>query len=226
MIIYENSRIVAIATSDSRNPKTGKGKQVFILDRTMHPSDSRKSGNDAKVQCKGCPLASYSGCYVIDMPLIAIYKKYMAGGYQALKLNSPEWNKFFSVPYVRLGAYGNPSCLPIGIVASISKLATRVTGYFHDWHLMTPDRARSYGRFLMASTHPATYRAAKAIGLRTFTTGKLASVGSYGIECLADSKGITCAECGLCDGTKRNNASRPDVWIDPHGFQTKKALLN
>ena len=192
----------------------------------MHPSDSRKSGNDSKNQCKGCPLASYSGCYVIDMPLTSIYKKYMAGGYETLKPNSKAWDEFFSVPYVRLGAYGNPSCLPISIVASISSLAERVTGYFHDWHLMTADKARSYGRFLMASTHPATFAAAKAIGLRTFTTGKLASTGSYGIECLADSKGMTCAECGLCDGTKRNSATRPDVWIDPHGFQTKKALLN
>lgn len=226
MIIYENSKIVAIATSDSRNSKTGRGKQVFILDRTMHPSESRKSGNDAKVQCKGCPLASYNGCYVIDMPLIAIYKKWQAGGYETLKFGTKAWNEFFCVPYVRLGAYGNPSCLPISIVASISKLAARVTGYFHDWDLMTTDKARSYGRFLMASTHPATYRAAKAIGLRTFTTGRLASVGSYGIECLADSKGMTCAECGLCDGTQRNNANRPDVWIEPHGFQSKKALLN
>ena len=226
MIIYENSKVVAIATSDSTNRKTGKGIQVWILDRTMHPSDSRKSGNDSKNQCKGCPLASYSGCYVIDMPLTSIYKKYMAGGYGKINPNSKAWNEFFAVPYVRLGAYGNPSCLPISIVASISNLAERVTGYFHDWHLMSEDRARSYGRFLMASTHPATYRAAKDIGLRTFTTGKLASVGSYGIECLADTKGLTCAECGLCDGTKRNSATRPDVWIDPHGFQTKKAQLN
>ena len=226
MIIYENSKIVAIATSDSANRKTGKGIQIWILDRTMHPSESRKSGNDAKSQCKGCPLASYSGCYVMDMPLISIYKKWQAGGYRTLKLNSRKWNEFFAVPYVRLGAYGNPSCLPISIVASISRLAERVTGYFHDWQLMSEDRARSYGRFLMASTHPATYRAAKAIGLRTFTTGKMASVGSYGIECLADSKGITCAECGLCDGTQRNRATRPDVWINPHGFQAKKALLN
>ena len=226
MIIYENSKIVAIATSDSTNRKTGKGIQIWILDRTMHPSDSRKSGNDAKAQCKGCPMASYGGCYVIDMPLTSIYKKWKSGGYETIKLGTKAWNEFFAVPYVRLGAYGNPSCLPISIVASISNLAERVTGYFHDWHLMTADRARSYGRFLMASTHPATYRAAKALGLRTFTTGKLASVGSYGIECLADSKGLTCAECGLCDGTQRNNANRPDVWIDPHGFQTKKALLN
>ena len=226
MIIYENSKVVAIATSDSTNRKTGKGIQVWILDRTMHPSDSRKSGNDSKNQCKGCPLASYSGCYVIDMPLTSIYKKYMAGGYETLKPNSKAWDEFFSVPYVRLGAYGNPSCLPISIVASISSLAERVTGYFHDWHLMTADKARSYGRFLMASTHPATFAAAKSLGLRTFTTGKLASTGSYGIECLADSKGMTCAECGLCDGTQRNSTTRPDVWIDPHGFQTKKALLN
>lgn len=226
MIIHETDRIVAIATSGSANRKTGPGIQIWILDARMHPSDSRKSGADASNQCKGCPLASYGGCYVIDMPLASIWAKYQAGQYQRLELGSPEWTEFFSGQFVRFGAYGNPSMLPIGMVRSIAKLARRATGYFHDWHLMAPSRARAYGQHLMASAHPtgpASYRKAKRLGLRAFTTGGAAD-DAFGIECLADSRGITCSDCGLCDGTSRRGGKLPDIWIRPHGYQTGKAL--
>ena len=34
------------------------------------------------------------------------------------------------------------------------------------------------------------------------------------IECLSDSKGLTCLDCGLCDGNKRTNKS---IVIAVHG---------
>ena len=43
------------------------------------------------------------------------------------------------------------------------------------------------------------------------------------MECLADAKGMTCVECGLCDGTNRRQGRLPHVWIKVHGYQTKKA---
>lgn len=219
MIIHETKSIVVIALDGSSNRKTGPGVQVWILDRTMHPSDSRRSGTDAKRQCRGCPLSSYRGCYVIDMPLISIWKKYQAGDYPKHGPGSQEFRDLFYGKYVRLGAYGNPSLIPLRTVKKIAGLARRITGYFHDWHLMPAPRARAYGQFLMASTHPHDVKRAWRLGLRTFTTGAMAGE-QHGIECLSDSHGITCSQCGLCDGNLRRR-DLPNVWIRPHGYQSK-----
>ena len=103
------------------------------------------------------------------------------------------------------------------------------TGYFHDWNIMPMQLAKSYGRFLMASCEPSNVAFAQNLGLRTFTVvSETPSDRSLGIECLADSKGLQCAECGLCDGTARSakrSKPLPSVWIKAHGYQVKKATL-
>ena len=226
-IIHQTEKTVTIATDNSDNPKTGKGIQVWILDARQHPHQSRTSGDDADNQCKGCPLASYGGCYVGAFAIAGIYKAWQAGKYQPLEMGSKNWNKFFRGQYVRLGAYGNPSLLPITMIESISSLADRVTGYFHDWHLMAPERARSYGRFLMASCETKNWKDAQALGLRTFTTCTSESdVQGAGMQCLSDTHKTQCKDCGLCDGTARSNARAkplPSAWIKVHGYQVKKA---
>lgn len=220
MIIHETQDIVAIATRNSTNRKTGRSVQIWLLDATMHPVESRRSGHDADNQCNGCPFASNNGCYVNANPLGAIWRAYQRGSYEYLQMGTREWYDFFSVPFVRFGAYGNPSHLPLEMVYDISRLATRITGYFHDWNSMPAGLAKSYGKFFMASCEPENVEYARNLGLRTFTISN-ERIGND-IECLADSKGLTCAECGLCDGNRRRN-SLPSVWINPHGYQKKKA---
>jgi len=218
-IIHETSDIVVIATRASKNIKTGKSIQIWIMDARMHPTESRK-GADAHNQCNGCEFASKQGCYVNDNPLGAIWRAYKRGSYEYLHMGTREWHDFFSVPYVRFGAYGNPSHLPLEMIHSITSLARRITGYFHDWHQMPVDLAKSYGRYFMASTNTHNVEFAKNLGLRTFTVSEKPLVND--IECLADSKGLTCGECGLCDGNNRRS-SLPSIWINPHGYQLKKA---
>lgn len=222
-LIFATSQIFVVAIRGGKNRKTGRVVSIWILDRTMDPAASRRNGRDARVQCKGCPLSSFQGCYVEPRALAGIWKKFMRGGYLPLEIGSPEWNKFFGNQFVRFGAYGNPSKLPLAMVQNIANLARGWTGYFHDWHLMPADRAQQYGRFFMASTHAGTVDKAKSLNLRTFTTGagNIKTEGS--IECLADAKGLTCAQCGLCDGTNRRDGKLPHVWIAPHGYQTKRA---
>lgn len=218
-IIHETNDIVVIATRASKNIKTGRSIQIWIMDARMHPTESRK-GADADNQCNGCEFASKQGCYVNDNPLGAIWRAYQRGSYEYLHMGTREWHEFFSVPYVRFGAYGNPSHLPLEMVHSITSLATRITGYFHDWHQMPVDLAKSYGRYFMASTNAGNVEYAKNLGLRTFTVSEKPLVND--IECLADAKGLQCSECGLCDGNNRRS-SLPSVWINPHGYQLKKA---
>lgn len=225
-IIFSTPQIVCIAIKNSKNRKTGRVVSLWFLDNRMHPNDSRSSGRDARNQCKGCPLASYNGCYVEPRALAAIHAKLKRGWYPRIQFGSAAWQKFFSGEFIRFGAYGNPSLLPLPMLANIASLSCGWTGYFHDWHLMPREKAQAYGRFLMASTHALTHKLAKTIGLRTFGTGggDIQTAGS--IECLADSKGMTCRQCRLCDGNYRRNGTLPDVWIAPHGYQTKRAMAN
>lgn len=161
---------------------------------------------------------------------MALYRTYKKGGYSHLQIGSPEWNNFFRGASVRFGAYGNPSILPLEMVESIVNLSVSHTGYFHDWDLMPVSLAKAYGRFLMASCEPHNVAFAQNLGLRTFTVvSEVPESKALGIECLADTKGLQCIDCGLCDGTARS-ASRsralPSVWIKAHGYQTEKAVLN
>jgi hypothetical protein len=161
---------------------------------------------------------------------MAIWRAFKAGSYSHLEMGSPEWNSFFDGASVRLGAYGNPSMLPLAMLQDITDRASMHTGYFHDWNIMPVDLAKSYGRFLMASCEPSNVAFAQNLGLRTFTVvSEAPSDRSLGIECLADAKGLQCAECGLCDGTARSakrSKSLPSVWIKAHGYQASKAVAN
>jgi hypothetical protein len=231
MIIHEDSKFVVIATGKggkSNNRKTGEMIQLWILLRAMSPKESKRLGIDAIAQCAGCPLASNQGCYVDPRALASIWATYERGGYAPLVHGTVEFTEFFRGEKVRFGAYGNPSLIPLPLVSEIALLAECHTGYFHDWNLMPADRARAYGAFFMASCEPSNFAQAQAIGLRTFTT--CAEAGALpkeaGVECLSETKGMTCAECGLCDGTQRSakrSKPLPSVWIKVHGFQVKKA---
>lgn len=228
-LLHEDSNVFIVATSKSSNIKTGDMIQIWILDNTRHPVESRRDKHDAVNQCKGCPLASGNGCYVNTNPLSALYRKHKSDNpYPPLELGSKEFRKFFAGKRVRFGAYGNPTMIPLPLTMSIAALATKWTGYFHDWHMMPTEDAQSYGKYFMASCESTNYKDAQAIGLRTFTTvpvdAEQAPDGS-GIECLADSHGMQCTECGLCDGTNRRGGKLPNVWIKVHGYQTKKANL-
>jgi hypothetical protein len=227
IILWNDWNTVAIATTGTSNSKTGDMIQIWILDRNLHPVESIRSGKDASLQCAGCPLASGSGCYVSPLPLMAIWRKFTRNEYPHLNMFSSEWESFWKGKSVRFGAYGNPSLLPLPVVESIAKLAKRHTGYFHNWKELSAQEAQAYGRFFMASAEPWNVAQAQALGLRTFSVLPAGSPPPAGsIECLADSKNLTCAECGLCDGTERSNRRSgplPSVWIKAHGFKTKKA---
>ena len=55
------------------------------------------------------------------------------------------------------------------------------------------------------------------LGAKTFRVALVGdSLADNEVECLADSENLTCAECGLCDGTKSN------VAITVHGSRMKR----
>jgi hypothetical protein len=229
-ILHETETLVVIATPESNNIKTGPMIQLWIMSRLVHPVESRRTGHDATLQCQGCPMASNNGCYVSPLPLMAIWRAYQASVYKHLAQGSPEWGAFFDGASVRFGAYGNPSLIPLGMVADIVERSYSHTGYMHDWHIMPVELAKAYGRYFMASCEPSNIEYAHNLGLRTFTVVRARPIrASVGIECLADKAGLQCVECGLCDGTARSvsrSVPLPSVWIRAHGYQEAKAVSN
>jgi len=221
--IHENKTIAVIATTGTRNRKIsrdGSAAQVWIVDKSTRCGESRLTGRDSKTVCRGCPLSSNRGCYVSARTVTTVQKAYWAGKRPSAK--PADYSALFAGRYVRLGAYGNPSLLPLSKLEKVAKTAIAHTGYFHDWNLMSPKRARKYGRFLMASCEPSNADKAKKMGLRTFTTRKAGDkLPSDEIWCPSD-RGVTCDQCRLCAGT--SNAGAKNIAIAVHGYQATNAL--
>lgn len=219
---------VAIATLETDNPKTGDMVQVWFLLRDVHPVAAVQDGTDAETVCSGCPFASGKGCYVnVGQAPLSIWKAFHRGAYPFLSPSS--YGEVFAGRKVRFGAYGNPTLLPVVLVDRIARISDGWTGYFHDWR--TNPRAAEYGRYFMASTETAdSFKAAIAAGFRVFQVSPTQPEGT--IECLSDAKGLTCAECRLCNGRFGSaggafrpmaQRERPSIWINPHGSRSATA---
>lgn len=208
---------VAIATIKTSNRKTGDMIQIWFLLENINPVHAVKQGIDASTVCQGCPFASGGGCYVnVGQAPLGIWKAFHRGAYP--ELIPARYKEIFSGRKVRFGAYGNPTLLPIAKVAAIAKVSAGWTGYFHDWR--ENPMAHAYAGYFMASTETEDSRKlANAIGFRTFHVSPVKPDDA--LECLSDSKGLTCAQCKLCAGLSKK---QPSIWINPHGTNVKKAI--
>lgn len=214
-ILHETAFIVVIATGFKRasaNRKTGAMVQIWILNRNLHPVAAQALGKD-KVVCGDCPLrpaiaraeGSNERCYVeTGKAPAAVWRAYKRNAYPRL-----ESTDVFAGRAVRFGAYGDPSKLPLGLVADIAGKASRWTGYTHQWR---NPLFQGYSAFLMASADDVeTQIQATRAGWRTF---RVAPAGSSfvlrdEISCPASKEAgekTTCARCGLCAGMAKRGA--------------------
>jgi hypothetical protein len=121
---------------------------------------------------------------------------------------------------LRLGAYGDPAAVPflvwLGLVSAV-KPSTQ-TGYTHQVAHKNFDTRIL--RYCMASAD--TIKQAQklhALGARTFRVKtKEADFLPNEIECLSDSKGIQCIDCGLCDGA----SDKVNIAINVHGSRSNR----
>jgi hypothetical protein len=219
---------VAIATLETANRKTGDMVQIWFLLRDIHPVAAVKDGSDFATVCRDCPFASGKGCYVnVGQAPAAVWKAFHRGAYPFLPPG--EYGRVFSGRRVRFGAYGNPTLLPLVLVDRIARISDGWTGYFHDWK--SNPQAAEYGRYFMASTETASsLRQAITAGFRVFHVSPQKPAGA--IECLSDARGMTCAECRLCNGRfgsagapfrPVSERQRPSIWINPHGSRSAAA---
>ena len=70
---------------------------------------------------------------------------------------------------------------------------------------------------MVSADTPKQARKYQALGAHTFRVALEGdSLDNDEVECLADSEGLQCVDCGLCDGTKKN------VAITVHGSGASK----
>jgi hypothetical protein len=221
VILYRGSsllgseKIVCAATGLSRkskNPETGAAIQTYILaDNGEDPIRAVKSGGDASI-CGDCPHRGGS-CYVnVTQAPLAIYRAVQAGTYP--DYGAKKYARLFAGRYIRLGSYGDPAAVPLGVWEEVCGRASDWTGYTHQWR--TYDRG--YARFCMASVEtPAQREEALAMGYRTFRV----RLPEQGIEpgefvCPASEEAgrrLTCDECKACSGAKSGGKHATPVII-------------
>ncbi len=200
----------------STNEKTGPMVQAYILPANEPPTEAVKSGRDAAI-CGDCRHRSGSNvgrsCYVIWWlgPENAWKGAYRLPVVQAASLVAGK--------HVRLGAFGDPSAIPLRVWRGLLRRAAGWTGYTHFWKTCDP----GFASLLMASVDTEAEKGeAHAMGWRTFRVRQL-DQALHGDEviCPASHEAeheTTCVECQLCRGTNRPARS---VAILAHGQRVK-----
>jgi hypothetical protein len=215
--------IVAIATGFGRksaNAKTGSMIQTWILRARVDPVRASYNGADGSI-CGACKLRGNGRgrgrtCYVrVNHAPYAIYHAYRRGGYPKVSLARAA--ELCAGRKVRLGAYGDPAVVPMGVWHAILKCAAGWTGYTHQWR--EGFCAASLRRYVMASTETdADTTAARELGWRTFRIRRADEpLRLDEIVCPASAEAgriRTCETCLACNGGRVGKRS---VAIIPHG---------
>lgn len=211
--MIDGHEIVAIATTGSANRKTGDMIQTWILRTSHSPTEAVRLGHDRSI-CGECPhrTGAVRTCYVnIGQAPQAVWRAFKARRYP--KASLAEFLAQRGDQPLRMGSYGDPAAVPIDAWDGAAGTRRRA-GYTHQWRNPI---AQPFKRLVMASCDgPGEAIEAARQGWRTFLVQPVgAPAPEQGIECLAESHGKTCEQCGLCRGADRPNA--PSIWIEAHG---------
>lgn len=208
----------------SKNSKTGDMLQTWILRRDVSPTEAIATGADYSI-CGDCKHRGESvdghvrnrSCYVVvkNAPL-QIWRKYSRGGYPHLRPS--ELAPLVQGRSIRFGSYGDPAAVPIAVWQKLARMATRTTGYTHQWQQSTQLRP-----YCMASVDtPEELATAQSAGWRTFrvkSASDLAQIGEIACPASAESgHRTTCADCTLCNGRQRTDDQRKSIVINAHGI--------
>jgi hypothetical protein len=216
-ILHEDSQRVIIATgfsNPSDNRKTGDMIQIWILVRSVSPTEAIRTGLDRLI-CGNCMHRGHEvdgrfgverTCYVNPgQAPQGIWKAWRAGNYAPLRSL-----EVFTGRKVRFGAYGDPTWIPLSLALAIAGASSGWTGYTHQWRKPS---LQAWRKLLMASVDSiAELVIARSLGWSTFRVGSEASVGES--LCASERVGTPCIDCLLCAGARGGLES---VHIPPHG---------
>ena len=204
--VLDGAPIAVIATLKSSNVKTGDMVQTWIIRSDMHPLEALKQGADSSI-CGNCVHRQSTGgaCYVtVHQAPAAVYRTYKAGKYPTFNL--AEHAALFAGRKIRLGAYGDPAAAPYSVWQTITDLCIGHTGYTHQARHKAFD-ARIASLCMVSADSPRQATKYQQQGFQTFRVAMAGdSLMAGEVECLADSQGLSCLQCGLCDGRKQSVA--------------------
>jgi hypothetical protein len=230
--LLDNAPIAVIALLSSNNRKTGDNGtknmvQTVIIRTDIDPVTASKNKQDESI-CGSCIHRQSLGgaCYVNlgQMPL-SVYRAYKRGSYEYLSNMNKHW---LYGRALRLGAYGDPAAIPVEIWSNVINdcKISHYTGYTHQLNYKKNGFKfnKDLTNFCMISADtPKQAKKIRDLGYRTFRVKTENSpIMTNEIECLSDTKGIKCIDCGLCDGIGKNKTS---IVIDIHGSR-KKSYVN
>jgi len=210
--------IVAIATLNTTNRKTGPMIQTWILNKDTAPLEASKTGEDAAV-CGICPLRHHNNgsCYVViaHAPR-GVWNAFQAGTYE--QFSETLHSGHFEGRSIRLGAYGDPAAVPYEVWARIVALTASHTGYTHQAAHRNFDRRITLVCMVSADT-PAQATKVQRQGHSTFRVRRTGEPLQRGeLECMSE-RGLTCEECLLCSGNGSAN-----IAINAHGSFLRRPI--
>jgi hypothetical protein len=221
----DGAPIVAIATLDSRNSKTGDMVQTWILREDISPLVAIQSGADRSI-CGNCvhrgDVDQERTCYVdaARAPSM-VFDAYHRGQYIDLSEDPDTIAMLMRDRIVRMGAYGDPAMVPIKQWRMLLAGSAGRTGYTHAWRRMWSQALKPY---VMASVDSVKEQdIARAMGWRTFrvrTETEGLQVNEF--ACPASPEGglrKQCITCKACDGADR--AGKASAAIIVHGSMAK-----
>lgn len=217
----DGAPIVALASFNSTNPKTGPGPQAWILRADVPPVVAVKTGADASV-CGACSLRPSlgGGCYVqtFHAPR-AVWDAWQRGRYR--RLDPADVAGRFAGQHVRIGAYGDPAAVPIDVWESVVSRASSWTGYTHQWR-----DGFALQHLCMASVETDADAAdAIAMGYRVFRMTRPGAPRLPGhFVCPASAERGHVLQCHACQGCDGTASRRGHVQIAAHGSRYKMAL--
>jgi hypothetical protein len=241
-IIYQNKVIVVIMIIRSSNKKTGNMVQTYIIRKDVNPLEALKNGKD-KAICGDCihrgrfiknektgKIEWKRTCYVnVGQGVLQVYKSYIKGNYPKYNPHKHDvrlLDKNGNKRMIRLGTYGDPAFVPLRVWEYFLPKFDGKTGYTHQWGKSWIDP--NFKNIVMASCDSkSNVNDSNAIGYRSFIVvphdEKIAKINDMNaINCLSDSIGRKCEECGLCNGNEKNKGK--NVYINAHGSSKRFVL--
>jgi hypothetical protein len=225
----DGQNIVVIATgitNKSSNIKTGDMVQTWVLLDDMKPYEAVKTGADYSI-CGDCKHRGVlidgkvkgRTCYVtVFQAPTSIFNAYKRGSYD--DMTSADISTIGADRNVRIGAYGDPSAVPVSVWQKLTSRSNTTTGYTHQWK----NKANDALKYLtMASADNETeYKQAVSMGWRTFRVKKADDLKlDNEVVCPSTTVGLSCADCGACKGLKGDRPMRSNIVIDVHGIGAK-----
>lgn len=250
--LIDGSPIVAIATVSSRNKKTGRMLQTWILRSDIDPITANRTGADYSI-CGKCPLkgtanhektsgtADARGCYVqIGQAPASVYRTYKAGKYPRAILYggllfNPSLFDSEGMPMVsgapcigkgeivRLGAYGDPAAVPSDIWDMLTKFAKGWTGYTHQSGFVA---SAPINKCMVSADTATDAEQAWGKGYRTFRIVSNTSevVKDKEVICPATPEGGLKATCADCRLCMGSSKTGKSVAVIAHGSGKKHAI--